>query len=374
MSNIVHSTGGNIANCIEQWEKLTTDPWILQIVRGLRLPFWGDPIQNREPRPFNLSDSQKSVFQTAVDELLEKRVIEESVEEELQFISNIFIRPKPNGKVRLILDLTELNKFLILQHFKLENFDTALQMVQENGFMSTFDLQDAYFSVKIHADDRRFLKFRWESKLFRFRAVPLGLACAPYIFTKLLVPLFANLRKGGRTCFCYLDDMFITDSSAEKCRKTTEIVALELGNLGYKIHEEKSSFVPRKIVKFLGFMIDSERMVAYLPEGKVEKVTNACSKLLERGKGTIQEVASVVGLISSYAKAVDYGDNHTKRLEIDKVRALRDSKGNFDVMMEVSKGGKQDLKWWSENASTSVRIFRTRSPVGTLITDASNKG
>lgn len=98
--------GGNIANCLGKWKELTSDPWILEIVSGFRLPFWEEPFQEYEPRPFNLSESQSVVFQKAVQDLLEKNVVEESVEEEGQFLSNIFVRPKPNGKLRLIL--TEL--------------------------------------------------------------------------------------------------------------------------------------------------------------------------------------------------------------------------------------------------------------------------
>lgn len=51
----------------------------------------------------------------------------------------------------------------------------------------------------------------------------------------------------------------------------------------------------------------------------MEKITSMCRDLLNKGDGTIQQIASVVGLMKSYAKAVLYGDNHTKRLEINKV-------------------------------------------------------
>ena len=37
-------------------------------------------------------------------------------EEEGQWISNIFLRPKPNGKFRMILDLSELNKMIHYNH------------------------------------------------------------------------------------------------------------------------------------------------------------------------------------------------------------------------------------------------------------------
>lgn len=359
---------------MEEWRALTSDKWVLDIVSGFKIPFWSKPFQKYEPKPFNLSKQQSSEFQQAVDDLIEKEVIELSSEEHDQFISNIFIRPKPNGKVRLILDLTELNKFLILQHFKLENLDTALQMVQKEAFMSTIDLQDAYFSVKIHTEDRKFLKFRWNSKLWRFRAVPMGLACAPYIFTKILVPLFTNLRESGKFCFCYLDDVFITDNSEEQCRETTKLIVLKLKKLGFKIHEDKSQFTPKKLVKFLGFMIDSIQMKVFLPSDKIDKMQRVCQNILQSQQPKIQDVASAIGLMNSYQKATDYGNNYIKRLEIDKIRALKFSQGDFNANMQVSSKGKQDLWWWLRNAPSVDRKFDTKSPSITLTTDASNEG
>lgn len=90
---------------------------------------------------------------------------EQSGSEKRLDVNSVSLPNSPFGgkycEIRLILDLTELNKLLVLQHFKLENFDTALQMVSRGDFMTTIDLQDAYFSVKIHVDFRKFLKFRW---------------------------------------------------------------------------------------------------------------------------------------------------------------------------------------------------------------------
>lgn len=168
--------------------------------------------------------------------------------------------------------------------------------------------------------------------------------------------------------------MFITERSKEQCVLTTRLIVKRLQELGFKIHPEKSQFVPEKTVKFLGFMINSKEMQAYLPEDKVEKVKSACTKLLSSGSGTIQEVSSVVGLLNSYAKVVDYADNHVKGLEIDKVRALQRAGGDFGEEMVISKKGKQDMIWWLNNAKEGKRDFATKSPSSTLITDASNLG
>lgn len=55
------------------------------------------------------------------------------------------------------------------------------------------------------------------------------------------------------------------------------------------------------------------------------------------------------------------------------MRALQRTKGNFDMQMEISRRGAQDLDWWIRNAGKRVRDF-TRSPSVQLVTDASNTG
>ena len=58
--------------------------------------------------------------------LLEKQVIEPTITEEGQFVSNFFLRPKSqSGKFRLIFNLKTLNEHVQYEHFKMENMNTA---------------------------------------------------------------------------------------------------------------------------------------------------------------------------------------------------------------------------------------------------------
>lgn len=71
----------------------------------------------------------------------------------------LFMVPKPNGKVRIILDLSRFIDAVEKVHFKMENIHTATSMIVLGVFMSSIDLQDAYFTFPIDVDDRKFLKF-----------------------------------------------------------------------------------------------------------------------------------------------------------------------------------------------------------------------
>ena len=54
---------------------------------------------------------------------------------------------------------------------------------------------DAYFSIPIHEDFQKYLKFFWEGQLYKFVCLPFGPASAPRIYTKVLRPVYAWLRK-----------------------------------------------------------------------------------------------------------------------------------------------------------------------------------
>ena len=44
--------GGQISQRLKEWEKITSDPWILGTVKGVQIPFEEVPIQQREPTPY----------------------------------------------------------------------------------------------------------------------------------------------------------------------------------------------------------------------------------------------------------------------------------------------------------------------------------
>lgn len=180
--------------------------------------------------PFNLSKTQRRNLSEVLISLEGKGVIERCKEERGQIISNAFLRPRPNNKFRLILDLNEFNtQYVEYQHFKMTNLKMALDLVSPGMFMSSIDLSDAYFTVPIHVSSRKFLRFRWEGEIYQFAALPNGLACAPQLFTKLLNPVFMFFRRKGWSSFQYIDDSIVLDTSFKKCKEITQYIAQSRG-------------------------------------------------------------------------------------------------------------------------------------------------
>ena len=366
---------GNIKNCIRNWQRLTSCPWTLETVLGCKIPLLKQPKQLVPPHPFKLTLSEQKIMDDEIVKLHNKGVIKQAEHLEGEFISNIFLRPKPNGTFRLILDLTKFNDFVKYEHFKMFSLTMARQLITKGAYMASIDLKDAYYYVPIASEHRKYLRFVWRGTLYEYTCLPNGLASCPRIFTRLLKPIFATLGERGHILFPYIDDSFIVASSKTECAQAiTELRELFVA-LGFSIHEDKSVLTPTHRLKFLGFYLDSSRMMVEITEEKVEKFTQAVDSIGSQGaKVKIRTVAGIVGLMTAYGPAVLYGGAHIKTLERCKNDALRKAKGDFEKCMRISPEGWEDINWWQEHIACSPSPIVVCKPKVQITTDASLQG
>ena len=79
----------------------------------------------------------------------------------------------------------------------METFEHALTLVSPNIYMSSLDLENAYYSISIAEEDRKFLCFEFKGKYYSYTCLPNGLSSGPYVFTRIMKPVFAEMRKRG---------------------------------------------------------------------------------------------------------------------------------------------------------------------------------
>ena len=344
---------------------------------GYKLEFDPDlspPEQTKPCFPYAFSDHEKDKINQEITKLEAKNVIEQCEHTDGEFISNIFVRPKKNGGIRVILDLSDLNEFMLYQHFKMDSIHTAILLIQDNCFLASVDLQDAYYTVPVHESHRKYLRFVWQGVLWQYKVLPNGLSSAPRLFTKLLKPVFSTLRQAGHLVVGYLDDILVVGSSEETTLSSVNAVTSMLEKLGFLIHPEKSELNPVKELQFLGFHLNTVNMRITLPREKQEELRETCTALLAETSPSIREVARVIGKIVATFPAVQYGPLHYRRIESDKVKALKANRGHYDRRMKLSQGARLDLRWWIYNIQTSFTPI-TRDKISVEIqSDASGSG
>jgi hypothetical protein len=149
----------------------------------------------------------------AINKLLELGAISQCNTSSTQFVSKIFLTPKPNGEKRFILNLKSLNKFIPKIHFKMEDHRTASKLIPQNSYLANIDLKEAYLLIPIHVSDRKYLCFQFQAYgsreilTYSFNALPYGLSLAPWVFTKVMKEVITYLRSCGLKSIMYLDDI-----------------------------------------------------------------------------------------------------------------------------------------------------------------------
>ncbi|MCG8094339.1 MAG: hypothetical protein JAZ17_12090 [Candidatus Thiodiazotropha endolucinida] len=305
---------------------------------------------------------------------MSKGAIVPSDNEPGQFISTLFIVPKPNGKFRPVINLKHLNQFVYYEHFKQETFTVVLDLVQRNDYFTSLDLCDAYFSIFVNEDFQRFLKFYWQGKLYKFICVPFGYSMAPRLFTKLLKPIFAWFRHQGFRCSYYIDDSLNMDHDRNLCRQNTLTMAETMESLGFMLNKEKSVLEPTQKITYFGYILDSVLFKVFLPDKKIQKIKDHAKVLLSAEIVTLRSLASFIGMIINAFHAILEAPLHYRILEREKISGLGSLK-DFEQKIRLSEYSKCQLRWWIENVEArNGKLIRPQKPSVFLQTDASLMG
>ncbi|XP_011859632.1 PREDICTED: uncharacterized protein LOC105557096 [Vollenhovia emeryi] len=199
---------------------------------------------------------------------------------------------------------------------------------------------------------------------------------SPYIFTKILGPVFACLRKRGYQSVIYLDDFLLLGSSSEECRANVYASVNLLHSLGFVVNLAKSQLVPSNRCQYLGFIFNSMEQSIAIPPARRTKLLELTTSLARKTRSSIREFASFIGSLVSVCPAVQYELLYTKRFEREKFLALVRNKEDYSARMDISPHLQEDFKWWINIFSNSRQANKIRSGrfVREIFTNASLSG
>ena len=116
-------------------------------------------------------------------------------------------------------------------------------------------------------------------------------------------------------------------------------------------------------------------MIVRLTEHKIFKIKEILQCTINNSHSvTIRDIARIIGYMISSLPAVRYGALYYRYLEMDKITALKQSKGNCEASMSVSRQGISEIRWWLDNLDGSYNTI-CHPPVDTILySDASLMG
>ena len=113
-----------------------------------------------------------------------------------------------------------------------------------DAYFTSIDLENAYFSIPISKNSRKYLKFIWNDVLYEFVCLSFGLSSAPS-------PRSDSLNQ---------------DIDKETCINNATMLLQIMQEFGFYINFEKSALHPSRRIHYLGFINDSEQFKLFLPE------------------------------------------------------------------------------------------------------------
>ena len=263
--------GGRVSRFIRKWQVVTSDPFILSVVRnGFQIL-----VQSNFPGVFRKTTMTPKdpkvilLIQEEIRDLISKNVIVQINNFPSLCLSPIFVIPKKSGDLHVILNLNEFNLFILTQHFRMETLNIILPQLSASDWAVSIDLKDAYFLIPVHPQSRRFLGFQFMDLTDQYEVLPFGLKDSPWVFTRVVATLMGHLRRLGLRVFYYLDDWLLVAESKELLELHLQTTLQWTQDLGFLVNWKKSSLVPQRLPSFLGAQLDIPHLLVRPLEHRV---------------------------------------------------------------------------------------------------------
>jgi hypothetical protein len=369
--------GGRLASFSSSWSSLlgfSVHPWLLRLLhQGYSIPLTSPPpLRFCNPSPFDTDNSLTTqTIDQEIQKLLSKQAIElvQNPHQPTGFHSNLFVIPKKDGGLRPVLNLKPLNRYLPIQHFKMETMTTITNLLQPGDYLTSIDLKDAFHHILIHKQFRHLLRFQWKQQTYQYRVLPFGLSLSPLIFTKVLKPVLKWARRKGIRITAYLDDMLIMGKTFQQTQVYTQQVCKKMTELGWLLNFSKSSLTPSQSITHLGMNINSQTMVISVPGKKIRSIRRMAYSLLKQTTVSWTHLARFIGTTMATQMGNAQARFRTRHLLTQLNQSRHRSTSAITAQMQ------KELLWWiTELKKWNGRHLISTLPITQIFTDASDMG
>jgi len=193
-----------------------------------------------------LGEERRLVAKAEVDKLLSAGFIEEALY--TTWLSNVVLVKKANGKWRICVDYTDLNKVCPRDAYPLPNIDRLVDGAAGNKVLRFLDAYSGYNQIPMVASDMNKTAFITNDANYFYRVMPFGLKNVGATYQRLMDKVFSHLM--GQ----YVDDMVVKSPSHHQHTQDLLVVFSALRQYNLRLKPDKCVFgVDRG--KFLGFML-----------------------------------------------------------------------------------------------------------------------
>ena len=169
-----------------------------------------------------------------------------------QWLSNTVVVKKKNGKWRVCIDFTNLNRACPKDHFPLPKIDQLVNSTTGHERMSFLDAFQEYHQIALRRKDQKKTAFITPKEVFCYKVMPFGLKKAKATYQRMVTKMFSELL--GKTVEVYIYDMVVKSTKSSDHVQDLRHVLDILRRHNLKLIAAKCSFRVGS-GKLLGFMV-----------------------------------------------------------------------------------------------------------------------
>ncbi|UYV84092.1 K02A2.6-like, partial [Cordylochernes scorpioides] len=163
------------------------------------------------------------------------------------------IAGKPNGDIRLCMDLSRLNEHVQREVHPMPVVEHMLGQLGEAKFFSKLDANSGFHQIPLSPDCQHLTTFITPFGRYKFCRMPFGISLAPEYLQRVMLIIL----QGMDGVICYLDDILIFASDSKTHDRILRLVLRKLKEAKVTLNKAKCVFgVPR--INFLGHILDED--------------------------------------------------------------------------------------------------------------------
>jgi hypothetical protein len=211
----------------------------------------------RKQRLRKMSDDKAEGARNEVKRLLSAGVIREVKYPE--WLANTVMVKKANGKWRMCIDFTDLNKACPKDEFPLSRIDSLVDAAASSELMSLLDCYSGYHQIWMKKEDEPKTSFITPSGTYCYLRMPEGLKNAGGSFSRMTAKVLHS--QIGRNVLTYVDDIIVKSTKQENHIADLQETFANFRQAGLKLNPEKCVFGVKK-GKFLGCLVSTKGIEA----------------------------------------------------------------------------------------------------------------
>ena len=108
----------------------------------------------------------------------------------LEWLTNVVLVKKANGKWRMCIDFTDLNKACTKDSFPLPRIDQLVDSTAGHKLLTFMDAFSGYNQIKMAKEDQEKTAFNTSQGLYCYKVMPFGLKNAGATYQRLVNKMF----------------------------------------------------------------------------------------------------------------------------------------------------------------------------------------